>query len=187
MMMCSSIFRYAKEAIMVHLIRATFFASILLAASCAQATGLLEGLLLKKDASGYAQRMADLIDDRLECRVFKQEILAHSHGSPYSGKTVSAIVNAQQKAIAAGCSSPNAVGKGMHGVANKMGQVGAAVLTDAHGYAQRMAALIDDRPECSQYKAAILVHAGGSMASGATVMPIIQAKQAANKAGCSKP
>ena len=68
-----------------------------------------------------------------------------------------------------------------------MGQTGAAALTDAQGYTQRMAALIDDRPECAKYKAAILAQAGGSTASGATVMPVIQAKQAANKAGCSRP
>lgn len=109
-------------------------ASLLLASASAYAAGPLDGLFLQKDAGGYAERMASLIDDRQECRVFKQEILVQSKNSAYAGSTTNAIVTAKQKAKAAGCSSPNATGSGVNGVAGKLGQAGAAAINDAHGY-----------------------------------------------------
>jgi hypothetical protein len=127
-----------------------------------------------------------LIDDRPECRVYKQQILAQSKNSAYAGATMAAIGEVKRRANAAGCSSPNATGTGIHGVAGRTGNTGAANLDDARGYAQRMAALIADRPECAKYKAAILAQAGGNVARGSTVGPIVQAKQAANRAGCDQ-
>ena len=171
---------------MLFLSRFSPLVSLLFAITSAHAAGPLDGMLLQKDASGYAERMASLIDDRPECRVFKQEILAQSKNSAYAGSTMTAIGEAKRKANAAGCSSPTATGTGVYGATNKAAQAGAAAMGDAHGYAQRMAAQIADRPECAKYKTVIMAHAGGSMTSGATVGPIVQAKQDANKAGCAK-
>lgn len=158
--------------------------SLCLAQSNPQSVGQSRGT---PDASGYAQRMAALISDRAECKKFKVEILSHSSGSPSDGKTVGQIVRAKQDANAAGCSSPTATGNGVHGATSTLGQAGAVAQGDAHEYTRKMAALIFDSPECKKYKDAILAHAGGNMLTGATMGPIVQAKQEANKVGCSKP
>lgn len=54
------------------------------------------------------------------------------------------------------------------------------------GYAERMADLIFDTPECAQYRTAILQHSGESAAAGVTVNAISQAYEAAKAAGCRK-
>lgn len=59
--------------------------------------------------------------------------------------------------------------------------------SDATNYTARMAALIDDRPECQRFKDEILSYAKGSTLDGATMGPIVAAKQRANAAGCSHP
>lgn len=57
---------------------------------------------------------------------------------------------------------------------------------DASNYATKMAATIQDRPECQRFKDAILAQAKGQLTDGKTVAPIVQAKQQATAAGCAK-
>lgn len=56
-----------------------------------------------KDASDSVAKAAASIQDRPECRVFKDGIMGHASGSPYDGKTTGSVVALQQKARAAGC------------------------------------------------------------------------------------
>ena len=56
-----------------------------------------------KDATDYVTGVAASIQDRPECRGFKDGIMGHASGSPYDGKTVGPVVALQQKARAAGC------------------------------------------------------------------------------------
>lgn len=62
----------------------------------------------------------------------------------------------------------------------------ALVPEDATKYATKMAAYIQDRPECQRFKDEIMSHAKGSPAAGTTISPIVAAKEKANAAGCSK-
>ena len=57
---------------------------------------------------------------------------------------------------------------------------------DATKYATKMAAHIQDRPECQKFKDEIMSHAKGSPTAGTTIGPIVAAKKNANAAGCSK-
>lgn len=57
---------------------------------------------------------------------------------------------------------------------------------DASNYASKMAATIQDRPECQKFKDAIMAHAKGSPTDGKTVGPIVEAKRKATEAGCAK-
>jgi hypothetical protein len=57
---------------------------------------------------------------------------------------------------------------------------------DATDYATKMAATIQDKPECLKFKQEIMAHAKGSMADGKTITPIVQAKMQAGAAGCTK-
>ena len=60
-------------------------------------------LLVPKDASHYATKMAATIQDRPECQQYKNQIMAHASGNPADGKTVAPIITAKQKATQAGC------------------------------------------------------------------------------------
>lgn len=62
----------------------------------------------------------------------------------------------------------------------------ALVPEDATKYATKMAAHIQDRPECQKFKDEIMSHAKGSPTAGTTTGPIVAAKEKANAAGCSK-
>lgn len=82
--------------------------TLLLVICCPIAYAGIESLnpmawFVPKDASSYAVKMADTIQDRPECQKFKTEIMAHAKGSPTDGKTVGPIVTAKQKATVAGC------------------------------------------------------------------------------------
>lgn len=61
------------------------------------------------------------------------------------------------------------------------------ITPDASGYAQRIASMISNRPECRKFKDEILSYSKGSPYDGKTVGPIVKAKQDANAAGCSSP
>lgn len=56
-----------------------------------------------KDATDYVTKAAASIQDRPECRVFKDEIMGHASDSLYDGKTTGAVGALQQRARAAGC------------------------------------------------------------------------------------
>lgn len=80
----------------------------LLLASASSAHAGIESLnpfmwLVPKDASNYAAKMAATIQDRPECKKFKDEIMAHAKGSVTKGKDVYPIVEAKHKATEAGC------------------------------------------------------------------------------------
>ena len=60
-------------------------------------------LLVPKDATNYATKMAATIKDSAECQRFKDEIMAHSKGSTLSGKDMHPIVDAKRKATEVGC------------------------------------------------------------------------------------
>lgn len=60
-------------------------------------------------------------------------------------------------------------------------------ISDTKKYAERMNTNILDKPECAQYKAQILeLGANATGMNGKFTTAVITAKNAANKAGCSK-
>jgi len=68
-------------------------------------TNPLAALLMKKDASEFAGKMAASIRNRSDCMRFKDEILRQGKGSPYEGKTMYAINKAKADARAVGCTT----------------------------------------------------------------------------------
>ncbi|MDD5395552.1 MAG: hypothetical protein PHE17_21220 [Thiothrix sp.] len=60
-------------------------------------------LFTPKDATNYATKMAATIQDRPECRKYKDEIMSYSKGNPADGKTTTPILAAKEKARASGC------------------------------------------------------------------------------------
>jgi len=65
----------------------------------------LAALLMQKDASKFAGKMAETIRNRPDCIRFKDEILRQGKGSPYEGKTMYAINKAKADARAVGCTT----------------------------------------------------------------------------------
>lgn len=60
-------------------------------------------LLVDKDATKFATKMAAGIQNRAECQKFKDEIMSHAKGSPTDGRVVGPIGMARERAKAAGC------------------------------------------------------------------------------------
>ena len=56
----------------------------------------------------------------------------------------------------------------------------------ANSYAAKIAATIQNRPECQTFKDQIMAHANGNLYDGKTVTPIITTKQKAIAGGCAK-
>ena len=57
---------------------------------------------------------------------------------------------------------------------------------DATSYVTKVAATVQDRPECQKFKDEIMSYAKGSPYDGKTTGPIVTAKEKANAAGCGK-
>ena len=57
---------------------------------------------------------------------------------------------------------------------------------DATNYCTKMAATIQDRPECQKYRNEIMSYSKGNPADGKTTTPILAAKEKAKVAGCTK-
>ena len=57
---------------------------------------------------------------------------------------------------------------------------------DATSYVTKLAATVQDRPECQKFKDEIMSYAKGSPYDGKTTGPIVAAKEKANAAGCGK-
>ena len=55
---------------------------------------------------------------------------------------------------------------------------------DASRQAAKLLATIADRPECEEFRTAILEASAGSPAAGTTQMAFIEARKAAREAGC---
>lgn len=60
-------------------------------------------LMVPKDSTRYATKMADLVQNRRECKKFKDEIMSHAKGKSGDGKVVTAIISAHENAKKAGC------------------------------------------------------------------------------------
>lgn len=57
---------------------------------------------------------------------------------------------------------------------------------DATNYATKMAATLQDRPECQKFKSEIMSYSKGNLADGKTIAPILTAREKAKIAGCGK-
>ncbi|PIV91306.1 MAG: hypothetical protein COW45_06360 [Gallionellales bacterium CG17_big_fil_post_rev_8_21_14_2_50_54_146] len=57
---------------------------------------------------------------------------------------------------------------------------------DATNYCTKMAATIQDRPECQKYKNEIMSYSKGNPADGKTTTPILAAREKAKASGCTK-
>lgn len=62
----------------------------------------------------------------------------------------------------------------------------ALIQKDASNYAAKLAAKIQDRPECNKFKREILDQGSGSRYDGATIGPMVATMQKASAAGCTK-
>lgn len=73
-------------------------------------------------------------------------------------------------AVASGCDNP----------------MNALMAKDATKYVTKVAATVQDRPECQKFKDEIMSYGKGSPYDGKTTTPVVAAKQKANVAGCGK-